>query len=68
MILAAAHLEAHMVERTELLEEQLVPHDLDEVLLEVVELLVRDVEDHRDVVDLDRVLRGGGVCHGNRPR
>ena len=45
-----------MVERAELLEEQLVLHHLDEVLLEAVELLAGHVEDHGDVVDLDGEL------------
>ncbi len=59
---AAAYLEADVLERAELLEEQLVFHELDEVFLEVVELLGGHVENHGDVVDFDGVLLGR--CRG----
>ena len=61
--LAGAHLERDVLERAELVEEQLVLHELDEVLLEAVELLGCHVEDHRDVVDLDGVFGRCGGCH-----
>lgn len=61
--LALLNLEAHVLQSMELLEEQLVAHELDEVLLEGVELLAGHVKDHRDVVDLDGVLGVGSVCH-----
>ena len=65
--LAGLHLEGDVLECAELGEEQLVLHQLDEVLLEVIELLGRHVEDHGDVVDFDGVfcfVRGGhgGFC------
>ena len=62
--LALLNLEAHVLQSMELLEKQLVAHELDEVLLEGVELLAGHVEDHRDVVDLDGVLGVSSVCHG----
>lgn len=49
--LAGFHLEGDVLECAELGEEQLVLHQLDEVLLEVIELLGRHVEDHGDVVE-----------------
>lgn len=49
--LAGSHLEGDVLECAELGEEQLVLHQLDEVLLEVIELLGRHVEDHGDVVE-----------------
>ncbi len=49
--LAGFHLEGDVLECSELGEEQFVLHQLDEVLLEVIELLGRHVEDHGDVVD-----------------
>ena len=49
--LARLHLEGDVLECAELGEEQLVLYQLDEVLLEVVELLGRHVEDHSDVVE-----------------
>lgn len=65
--LAGLHLEGDVLECAELGEEQFALHQLDEVLLEVVELLGRHVEDHGDVVDFDGVFRGGGLSHGGDP-
>ena len=62
--LAGFHLEGDVLECAELGEEQLVLHQLDEVLLEVIELLGRHVEDHGDVVDFDGVFRRCGLTHG----
>lgn len=62
--LAGLHLEGDVLECSELGEEQLVLHQLDEVLLEVIELLGRHVEDHGDVVDFDGVFGGCGLSHG----
>ena len=74
--LAPLDLEADVVQRTKLLEGQFVAHERYEVLLERVELLGGDVEDHGDAVDVDdglgvvaRVDRAGellavvGLCH-----
>ena len=65
--LTGLHLEGDVLECAELGEEQLVLHQLDEVLLEVVELLGRHVEDHGDVVDFDGVFRRCGLSHGGDP-
>ena len=64
---SALHLERDVLQGTELGEEELMADELDEILLEVVELLRRHVEDHRDVVDLDGVfgLGADGVGHGD---
>ena len=65
--IAFLHLERHVVERTELLEAKLAFGESDRVLLEAVELLAGDVEDHGDVVDLDHGL-GGWVVGRHRER
>ncbi len=56
---ALGNLEADVLECTELLEVKLAFHQLDEVLLQVVQLLGSHVEDHGDVVDFDGVFHIG---------
>ena len=60
--LAPFDLEIDVVKRAELLELQLAAGQGEEVLLEAVELLGRDVEDHRDIVGFDDCF---GVGPGN---
>ena len=64
--LALVHIERDVVEGTELLEGELVLHDCDEVFLEGVELLRRDIEDHRDIVDTHcDIVRKLCISHGS---
>lgn len=62
---AGLHLKGDVLERAELVEEQLVFHELNEVLFEAVELLGCHIENHRYVVDLDGVFRRVVGSHGD---